>query len=50
MIVKSLADRNGLDIDENTLFTKAEAYALRRSGRSGRAAKQFIELMMSGQL
>ena len=42
-IVESLAQEYGIECDAD-LFTRAEAYALRRSGRSGRAAKHFIEL------
>lgn len=49
-IVESLADKYNLDCDKNALFAKAEAFALRRSGRSGRAAKQFIEMVISGQI
>ena len=42
-IVESLAQEYGIECNAD-LFTRAEAYALRRSGRSGRAAKHFIEL------
>ena len=42
-IVESLAREYGIECTPE-LFTRAEAYALRRSGRSGRAAKHFIEL------
>lgn len=42
-IVENLAGQYGIECTEE-LFTRAEAYALRRSGRSGRAAKHFIEL------
>ncbi|MDY2847477.1 MAG: DUF815 domain-containing protein [Oscillospiraceae bacterium] len=49
-IVENLADSYGLECDKDELFSKAEAYALRRSGRSGRAARQFVEMMLSGQL
>lgn len=49
-IVESLAESYGLECDKEELFSKAEAYALRRSGRSGRAARQFVEMMLSGQL
>lgn len=43
-IVESLAKQYGVECTPE-LFTRAEAYALRRSGRSGRAAKHFIELV-----
>lgn len=49
-IVQTLAEKYHLGVSEDELFMKAEAYALRRSGRSGRAAKQFVEMMVSGQL
>lgn len=42
-IVESLAEQYGIECTAD-LLTRAEAYALRRSGRSGRAAKHFIEL------
>ena len=42
-IVKNLAEQYGIECTPD-LLTRAEAYALRRSGRSGRAAKHFIEL------
>ncbi|MCC8043830.1 MAG: ATP-binding protein [Oscillospiraceae bacterium] len=45
-IVKSLAESYDIDIPEEELFIKAESFALRRSGRSGRAAKQFVESLL----
>ena len=45
-IVKSLAEKHGLEIDDNELFIKAEAFALRKGGRSARAAKQFVESLV----
>lgn len=48
-IVESLADEYGIECNAD-LFTRAEAYALRRSGRSGRAAKHFIELEAAGNM
>lgn len=47
-IVKSLATEYGITMDENELFKKAEAYAIRKNGRSPRTAKQFIELLKIG--
>lgn len=47
-IVKSLADQYGIDMDEDELYRKAEAHALRSNGRSPRTAKQFIELLKIG--
>lgn len=47
-IVKSLAAEYGIDMDEEDLFKKAEAHAIRKNGRSPRTAKQFIELLKIG--
>ena len=53
--VRSLADEYGIavgdgadEISETELNTKAEAFAIRRSGRSPRTARQFIELLKIG--
>lgn len=43
-IVEDLAKRYSLDMDENELIVKAEAFAIRNNGRSPRTAKQFIEM------
>jgi predicted AAA+ superfamily ATPase len=54
-IVRSLADEYGIaigdgedEITEEELITKAEAFAIRRNGRSPRTARQFIELLKIG--
>ena len=47
-IVKSLAAEYGIEMDEEELFKKAEAHAIRKNGRSPRTAKQFIELLKIG--
>lgn len=47
-IVKNLAAEYGIEMEEDELFRKAEAHAIRRSGRSPRVAKQFIELLKVG--
>ena len=47
-IVENLAEQYGIDCTPD-LLSRAEAYALRRSGRSGRAAKHFIELEAAKQ-
>ncbi len=47
-IVKSLASEYGIKMDEEELFKKAEAHAIRKNGRSPRTAKQFIELLKIG--
>ena len=36
------------EITEDELMTKAEAFAIRRNGRSPRTARQFIELLKIG--
>lgn len=46
-IVKELAMRNNIQIDENELFIKAEAFALNRGYRSARCAEQFIDSIVS---
>lgn len=47
-IVKALASEYGIDMAEEELFTKAEAHAIRKNGRSPRTARQFIELLKIG--
>lgn len=42
-IVKSYAKQYDLQLDEQQLFIKAEAFALRNNGRSPRTARQFVE-------
>lgn len=44
-IVSGLAEQNGLNIPEKELWEKAERFAIAKSGRSARAAKQFIDKM-----
>ncbi len=45
-IVENLAAQYDIPCDEE-LFRKAEAFSLRRNGRSGRAAKHFIESILA---
>lgn len=47
-IVKSLAAEYGVDLPEEELFRKAEAFAIRQNGRSPRTAKQFLQLAKIG--
>lgn len=42
-IVLALAHARGITMQEETLLTKAEAFALNRGGRSARVAQQFID-------
>ena len=44
-IVRTLAEREGLDVDEQTLLAEANRFELRHGGVSGRAARQFIDDM-----
>ena len=44
-IVKGLALRNKLDIDESVLLTEANKWELSHGGLSGRTAKQFINYL-----
>lgn len=46
-IVAGLATQNGLTIPEEKLFAEAEQFAIAKSGRSARAAKQFIDKMIA---
>ncbi|PWM22197.1 MAG: AAA family ATPase [Oscillospiraceae bacterium] len=48
-IVAQLADLHQIDMPREELFAKAEAFALHRSGRSPRVAKQFIESLLAGR-
>ena len=41
-IVKTLADRAGIVMDESELYRKADAWEIRHGGVSGRAAQQFV--------
>ena len=41
-IVKELADKKGVQMEEEQLFIKAEEFALRKGNRSARCAEQFI--------
>ena len=42
-IVYGLADQYGLTMDREVLALKAEQFALRKAGRSARAARQLVE-------
>lgn len=46
-IVYGLAEQNRLDMSKEELEKEAERYAIGRSGRSARAAKQFIDKMLT---
>ncbi len=45
-IVKTLAQRNGVCMDEKELEIQAEAFALRKGNRSARCAEQFINSLL----
>lgn len=47
-IVLEMAKRLGVEMPPDELIIKAEAFAIRRSGRSPRVAKHFVELLSSG--
>ena len=49
-IVKHLSEKNGIKYKEATLIEEAEKFALARGGRSARAAKQLIDLVLSNNL
>ncbi|MBR4934345.1 MAG: ATP-binding protein [Anaerotignum sp.] len=46
-IVKHLAADYGLELPENELIQKAEAFAIRQNGRSPRTAKHFVETQLA---
>lgn len=46
-IVSALAEKCGIIMDEDELSVKAEAFALRGSGRSARTAKQFVNQLVN---
>lgn len=48
-IVRLLAEDRGLEISEETLFRGAEQFAMRKSGRSPRLAKQYIDYIQARQ-
>lgn len=45
-IVKALAKKQGVDIDEQTLEQKARQWEIRGGGKSGRSAQQFINSLL----
>ncbi|MBE6693666.1 MAG: ATP-binding protein [Ruminococcaceae bacterium] len=47
-IVIKLARRRGIEMDEQQLISKAEAFALRGGGRNPRSAVQFIDMIAAG--
>ena len=46
-IVHALAEQHGLDITMEELDAQAEQFALQKSGRSARAAKQLIDQLLT---
>lgn len=46
-IVKALADKNNIALEENQLSVQAEAFALKNGGRSARTAKQFVNQLIN---
>jgi predicted AAA+ superfamily ATPase len=44
-IVRSLAEKAGLNMPESELFSEAMKWEIRHGGRSGRAARQFVDHM-----
>lgn len=47
-IVSELAKQYHVEMEQEELYKRAEAYAIRHHGRSPRTAKQFIELIKAG--
>ncbi len=48
-IVSQLARDAGLDVDEETLFAGAERFVLSRASRSARAARQYVDSLLSAE-
>ena len=44
-IVRELARREGIDMPDDELITKAEAFAIRGGGRNPRTARQFVDMI-----
>ena len=44
-IVRELARREGIDMPDDELVTKAEAFAIRGGGRNPRTARQFVDMI-----
>jgi predicted AAA+ superfamily ATPase len=47
-IVEQLAQQYGLEMTQQELAVRSEAFAIRMGGRSARVAKQFLELCKAG--
>lgn len=48
-IVEALAEEMGIALPKETLFARAEAFALRKNGRSPRTARQFLQVLKTEQ-
>lgn len=48
-IVRNVALQNGIDADDEKLYSDAERFALKKGGRSARVAKQFIDGIISSR-
>ena len=48
-IVVSLAEKNGITMDEETLLAEANKWELAHGGLSGRTAQQFINYLLGKQ-
>ena len=48
-IVVSLAEKNGITMDEETLLAEANKWELSHGGLSGRTAQQFINYLLGKQ-
>lgn len=49
-IVTALAEKNGLSISPDELAVGAQAFALRRGGRSPRVARQYVEYLVAQRM
>lgn len=48
-IVRVLAKRNGIDVDDDTLMLEANKWEMSHGGFSGRSAQQFVDYMLGKQ-
>ena len=48
-IVSSLTEKHGIDIPPEQLQIQAESFAMGKSGRSARAAKQFVDTLLANK-
>ena len=48
--MKTLAHKAGIEADEDELLSRANVWALRHGGMSGRTAEQFVRSLEEGEV